>query len=66
MNEKFVASVQHGDFKGSSAADEQDVIGISSWLKKNKHIRDNETLVGVQMISGGNHREHRFPAGVIF
>ena len=52
MNETFMAGVQYGDLKGTSAADQQDVESIEGWLKKNHqdhHIDSNDNFVGLSM-----------------
>ncbi|EGQ8118623.1 hypothetical protein [Vibrio cholerae] len=65
-SENFKASVQYGDWKGTSAADDADQIRISSWLKENSHMEDNDFLVGVKVHVGENHGEHKDPVSVSF
>ena len=53
MESTFSASVQYYDLKGSVAADEADLVGVSTWLKNNNHITD-EMVVGVSLYVGGS------------
>lgn len=47
----FSASAQYDDLKGSVAADEADLVGVSKWLKDNGYITD-EVVVGVSLYVG--------------
>ena len=42
--EKFIASVQYGDWKGTSAADGADRNGLRDWLEANGHKKSDEFL----------------------
>jgi hypothetical protein len=64
--EKFKATVQYGDLKGSSAADRADMSDATSFLKENGYMKDGEFLVGIKMFVGENHGEHRNPVSVSF
>ncbi|WP_085299237.1 hypothetical protein [Cognaticolwellia mytili] len=64
--EKFTASTQYNDWKGTSAADDADEIGMNEWLKKKGHKLDNEFLIGVKVFAGENHGEHKDPVSVEF
>jgi len=64
--ERFKASVQYNDWKGSSAADNADQKGLLEWLKENGQINDNEFLLGVKMFAGENHGVHEDPVYVEF
>ena len=56
--EIFQASVQYNDLKGSVAVDNADMINATSWLKKNKYIKDDESLIGISMWAGENHKKY--------
>ncbi|HGS4438111.1 TPA: hypothetical protein ACMD15_003422 [Vibrio cholerae] len=63
---KFKASVQYNDWKGTSAADTADLKRFSSWLKEEGHIEENDFLVGIKVFVGENHGEHKDPVFVSF
>jgi len=63
---QFRASVQYGDWKGTSAADGADMIGPRDWLKKQGHMKDGEFLLGVRFFAGGNHAAHKDPVHAEF
>jgi hypothetical protein len=62
----FKASVQYGDWKGTSAADNADKNDASQWLVNNGHKEADELLIGMTMFVGENHGEHRDPISVEF
>ncbi|HDZ9337730.1 TPA: hypothetical protein RUZ37_002854 [Vibrio cholerae] len=64
--ETFKASVQYGDMKGSSAADEADLEHAATWLEKSGDISKNEFVVGISMWVGENHGTHTDPVSVKF
>ncbi|WP_312283933.1 hypothetical protein [Candidatus Igneacidithiobacillus taiwanensis] len=57
--EKFQATVQYNDFKGSAAADRTDQDDINNWLEKNGLKRDGEFLLGISFFAGENYGEHK-------
>ena len=64
--EIFQASVQYNDLKGSVAVDNADMINATSWLKKNKYIKDDKSLIGISMWAGENHKKSDKPLSVTF
>lgn len=64
--DRFKASVQYNDWKGSSAADSAGQKGPSDWLRENGHINDGEFLLGIKMFAGENHGVHQDPVFVEF
>lgn len=64
--EKFKASVQYGDWKGTAAADDADKVDARDWLKKNGLIQEGEFLVGITFYAGENHGTHQDPLFVEF
>ena len=64
--EKLMASVQYGDWKGTSAADGADINGPSEWLQANGHKKSGEFLLGVDMFVGETHGAHKDPVHVSF
>ena len=64
--EKFIASVQYGDWKGTSAADGADRNGLRDWLEANGHKKSDEFLLGVSIFVGENHGVHKDPIYVSF
>lgn len=64
--EKFQASVQYNDLKGSVAADNADMTDAAKWLKDNGHILEDEFVVGISMWAGENHGVHQDPVSVKF
>lgn len=64
--EKFIASVQYGDWKGTSAADGADRNGLRDWLEANGHKKPDEFLLGVSIFVGENHGVHKDPIYVYF
>lgn len=56
--ERFKASVQYNDWKGTSAADSADQKGPSTWLEEKGKISDDEFLLGVKMFAGEKHGVH--------
>jgi hypothetical protein len=51
-SENFKASVQYGDWKGTSASDNSDNQRINDWLIQNGHKDEGEFLVGIEMYAG--------------
>jgi hypothetical protein len=62
--EKFSASVQYDDFKGTAAADAADMNNLSKWLEENGHKKANEFLLGVTLFAGENHGSHTDPVSI--
>jgi hypothetical protein len=54
--EKFYASVQYGDLKGTAAADHHDKFTMEKYLEEKGLIEKDETLVGISMWSGEVHQ----------
>lgn len=53
--EKFYASVQYGDMKGTASADRHDHYTMEKYLEEKGLIQPDEMLVGVSMWSGEVH-----------
>ena len=53
--EKFYASVQYGDMKGTASADRHDQYTMEKYLEEKGLIQPDEMLVGVSMWSGEVH-----------
>jgi hypothetical protein len=66
QTESFKASVQYGDWKGTSAADGADKKDANDWLVKNGHKQEGEFLLGITMLAGENHGVHEDPIYVEF
>jgi len=64
QTEKFKASTQYGDWLGTASADSADQDEFGSWLEANGHKYDGELLVGLELVVGENHGEHRDPVWV--
>ena len=64
--EKFLASVQYGDWKGTSSADEADRKGLQEWVKANHYNKSDEILLGVSIYVGENYEAHQAPIFVNF
>ena len=64
--DKFVASVQYDDFKGTSAADRADKNGLENWLTEKKYKKPDEFLLGIDIYIGENHGKHTDPIYVDF
>lgn len=64
--EKFIASVQYGDWKGTSAADSADRNGLRDCLESNGHKKSDEFSLGVSIYVGENHGVHKDPIYVSF
>ncbi len=64
--ERFLASAQYNDYKGTSAADRADDNGASAWLEANGHKQPDEFLLGITMFAGENHGTHKDPVFVEF
>lgn len=62
----FKASVQYGDWKGTSAADSADRGDAKDWLKNKGLIQAGEFLVGITFFAGENHGSHKDPVFVEF
>ncbi|PAA11344.1 hypothetical protein [Pseudomonas fragi] len=54
-HETFRADVQYNDLKGTAAADRHDNRDFSKYLEEKGLIRDNETLIGIELWSGEVH-----------
>jgi hypothetical protein len=63
---QFRASVQYGDWKGTSAANDSDMTGPRDWLKKQGHMKDGEVLLGVRFFAHGNHAARKDPVQAEF
>ena len=63
---RFRASVQYGDWKGTSAADRAAKADADDWLEKNGHKQPGEFLLGVTMYAGESHGVHKDPVHVEF
>lgn len=50
--DKFKASVQYNDLKGSSAADRADINHAQKWLTDEGHCEEGEYLVGLKAYIG--------------
>ena len=61
QTERFIASVQYGDLKGTSAADRADKNDADAWLVANGHKQKDEFLLGISMCAGENNGKHRDP-----
>ena len=66
MEQKFSASVQYNDLKGTVAADKADGQKLSKWLKDRDLINDDEFVLGISMSVGENHGTHQDPVDVDF
>lgn len=64
--ETFKASVQYGDFKGTSSADRADQRGADEWLEKKGLKKEGEFLLGIELWVGENHGTHKDPVHVHF
>lgn len=64
--EKFKASVQYGDWKGTAAADRADQDDPERWLIKQGKKKPDEFLVGIEIWAGENHGKHKDPISVTF
>ncbi len=64
--EKFKASVQYGDWKGTAAADRADKNDPESWLEMHGKKKPDEFLVGIEIWAGENHGKHQDPISVTF
>ena len=66
QQEKFKASVQYDDWKGSAAADNADKGDASDWLEKKGLIQKGEFLLGITLYTGESHGSHKDPVSVEF
>lgn len=66
MEQKFSASVQYNDLKGTVAADKADRGKFTKWLKEKNLLNDDEFVLGVSMSVGENHGSHQDPVYVDF
>jgi len=66
VTERFVASVQYDDWKGTSAADSADDNSPNSWLEDNGYSGPDDVLIGITMFAGENHGQHQDPVYVEF
>lgn len=53
--ERFTASVQYGDWKGTAAADNADQNDLADLLRAKNLMQPDEFLVGVRVFIGENH-----------
>lgn len=63
---RFIASVQYGDWKGGAAADRADMKGPEEWLNANGHKNEDEFLLGITLYTGESHGVHKDPVYVNF
>lgn len=61
QTERFRASVQYGDWLGTSAADGADRAGLREWLNKRGLAKEGEFLLGMKMFAGESHGVHKDP-----
>jgi hypothetical protein len=66
MQQKFSASVQYEDFKGTIAADRADGQRLSGYLKSKNLITDDEFIMAISMSIGENYGIHKDPVYVTF
>jgi hypothetical protein len=66
VNDRFRASVQYGDFRGSTAADRADKGGPDDWLRNKGLIQPGEFVLGIEIWAGENPGVHRDPISVQF
>lgn len=66
MEQKFSASVQYNDLKGTVAADKADRQKLSKWLEDRNLITDDEFVLAISMLVGENHGIHQDPVYVDF
>lgn len=66
QQEKFKASVQYGDWKGSAAADNADKGKAKDWLEEKGLIQKGEFLLGMTLFAGESHGSHKDPVSVEF
>lgn len=62
----FHASVNYGDFKGSSASDRADKGDADDWLVARGLKNAGEFLLGIELYAGESHGVHRDPVNVRF
>ncbi|BFR49497.1 hypothetical protein RVX_R25580 [Nitratidesulfovibrio sp. HK-II] len=53
--EKFQASVQYGDYKGTACADGHDRHTLQGYIKEKGLVQEGELIVGISMFSGEVH-----------
>ena len=64
--ERFVASVQYNDWKGTAAADSSDSNTAKRWLDEKDLRKSDEFLVGISVYVGQNYGTHKDPIQVTF
>ena len=64
--ERFRASAQYGDIRGTASADRADKADADQWLMDRGLKQDHEFLVGITMFAGENHGKHEDPIYVRF
>ena len=64
--ERFVASVQYNDWKGTVAADSSDSNSAEHWLDEKGLRKSDEFLIGISIFVGENHGTHKDPISVMF
>lgn len=62
----FHASVQYGDFDGTSAADRADRSDADDWLLSKGLKTKDEFLLGIELFAGESHGVHKDPVYVHF
>lgn len=64
--ETFKASVQYNDLKGSTVVGNADIEMTNKQFKDNGDINNNESVIDISMLAGGNHGIHKDPVRVKF
>lgn len=65
-SENFKASVQFGDWKGTSAADNSDSREMARWLEESGHKKDGEFLIGVELYADNRVGPNNEPVSINF
>jgi hypothetical protein len=66
ITEKFIASVQYGDWKGTSAADDAGKNTIRDWLRTKNLMKSDEYLLGVSIYASESLCKDKKPIYVNF
>lgn len=66
IEERFRASVQYNDFKGTVSADRADRNGPEEFLKGRRLMKDEEFVLGIDLWAGENPGKHQDPVTVHF
>ena len=64
--DRFVASVQYNDWKGTSAADSSAERSPETWLEEQGHKEKGEFLIGIKVWAGEFHGAYEDPISVEF